>query len=131
MEEIIDSDEDKLSGTDYFLKMIGDKIFSGEINVMKGQKPVSQVAVEQLNNPNPSMNKTSATLYQNMTDEEVIEGIPDYIKTSIEDGHLNLEQVKDGLEDEAVKRGILVTEKDKVRIESIFKTIKDKVKKKK
>ena len=102
-----------------FLKTLSDAIARDPTLIMK-------------KNPNPNPNLPTPTPssvsnnmpVQELTDKQIIDKIPEYVKKGIKAGEVTFAQMKQELMNEAAKRGIVATADDIKRANKIFNKVK-------
>lgn len=136
MDSIAEGDLEPESTEDAMLKMLMSKIGDGSVPIMKKQdtpipSPTNIHPTQNSLNEEEVLGSSSSVGFNKMdkqtikdkTDKQIIDEIPDYVKTAIKSGGLTMEAVITGLK----TQGQEVTPEEQKRLEKIY----DKIKKQK
>jgi len=133
LEDITEGEAEPQSGTDYLLKVVGEKILSGEIDIRKQEKaPQSGLQEQGLtpqqvigqnipSSPSNSPAGNPAGVGKAQTDKEIIASLPNYLITAIKSGELEFDAIYGAM---AREKGQDLTPQEGEQIERIYNKIK-------
>lgn len=129
VKEMTESDAEPEDATSFFLKIIGEKIASGELDIRKQEKGQQEAPVKELTIlPNQSIPQNPAVKSNRQSpsaksDDEVMAGIPDYLKEAIKTGQIKQAEIIAAV---AAQKKDVLTDTELTQIDRVFKKIKNK-----